>query len=204
MSRRPDRNATFRLALFVLLLLPAAARAEVKALEIHRREAFAGGMAFGDVGAYEKLVGVARFVVDPADPHNKQIVDLNLAPRNGQGKVEFEADVCLLVPKDLSKGNRALFYDVNNRGNKLALGMFNSARGGNDPTTPEDAGNGFLFRRGYVVCWCGWIGELLPGNNRLLLRAPVVTQDGQPVRGVVRYEMVADAPAETLPLSRRD
>src|SRR5205807_70319 len=127
-----------------------------------------------------------------------------LAPRNKEGKVEFEADVFLLAPKDLGKGNRALLYDVNNRGNKLALGMFNSAPGGNDPTTLADAGNGFLFRRGYTVVWCGWIGELLPGNNRLLLRAPVATQDGKPIRGVVRYEMVTDAAAETLPLSRRE
>src|SRR5205807_9964784 len=140
-------------------------------LEIYRREPFAGGAAFGDTGPYEKLVGVARFAVDPKDPHNRDIIDLELAPRNAEGKVEFEADVFLLVPKDLSKGNRALLYDVNNRGNKLALGMFNSARSSNDPTTVEDAGNGFLFRRGYVIVWCGWIGELLPGKGRLLLRA---------------------------------
>ena len=121
-----------------------------------------------------------------------------------EGKVEFEADVCILVPKDPTKGNGALLYDVNNRGNKLALGMFNSGRGGNDPTTPADAGNGFLFRRGYTVVWCGWIGELLPGNHRLLLRAPSPREDGKPIRGIVRYEMMTDAPAETLPLSRRE
>src|SRR5262245_8636257 len=197
-------KATFRLALLALLLSPLAARAAVKALEIHRCEPFAGGAAFGDVGPYEKLVGVVRFAVDPKDPRNRDIIDLELAPRNAAGEVEFEADVFLLVPKDLSKGNRALLYDVNNRGNKLALGMFNSAAGSNDPTTMAHAGNGFLFRRGYVVVWCGWIGELLPGNNRLLLRAPSVTRDGQPLRGVVRYEMVTDNPAETLPLSHRE
>src|SRR5438105_3022483 len=196
-------KASLRLALFILLLAPAAARAELKSLEL-RRATFADGAAFGDTGPYEKLVGVARFAVDPKDPRNKDIVDLDLAPRNKDGKVEFEADVFLLVPKDLGKGNRALLYDVNNRGNKLALGMFNSAPGGNDPTTLADAGNGFLFRRGYTVVWCGWIGELLPGNNRLLLRAPVATQDGKPIRGVVRYEMVTDQPAQTLPLSRRE
>ena len=61
-----------------------------------------------------------------------------------------------------------------------------------------------VFRRGYTVVWCGWIGELLPGNNRLLLRAPVATQDGKPIRGVVRYEMTTDEPAQTMPLSRRE
>ena len=197
-------TASFRLALLALLLSPSAVHAEVTALDIYRREPFADGAAFGDTGPYEKLVGVARFAVDPQDPRNKDIVDLQLAPRNRDGKVEFESDVYLLAPKDLAKGNRALLYDVNNRGNKLALGMFNSGGGGNDPATQADAGNGFLFRRGYTVVWCGWIGELLPGGHRLLLQAPVATQDGKPIRGIVRYEMGPDAPAETLPLSRRE
>jgi hypothetical protein len=185
-------------------LAPVSCRAELVSLEIYRREPFAGGAAFGDTGPYEKLVGVAHFAVDPKHPRNGLIVDLDRAPRNAAGKVEFEADVYLLVPKDIARGNRAILYDVNNRGNKLALGFFDSGGGGNDPSTLADAGNGFLFRRGYTVVWCGWIGELLPGNNRLLLRAPVATEDGKPIRGVVRYEMVTDRPAETLPLSRRE
>src|SRR5262249_47105439 len=113
-------------------------------------------------------------------------------------------DVFLLAPKDPSKGNGAIFYDVNNRGNKLALGFFNRAPGSNDPTSERDAGDGFLFRRGYTIVWCGWIGELLPGNNRLLLQAPVAPEGGKPIRGVVRYETTGDKQAESLPLSRRD
>ena len=34
---------------------------------------------------------------------------------------------------DLAKGNGALLYDVNNRGNKIALGSFNDAPSGNKP-----------------------------------------------------------------------
>jgi hypothetical protein len=192
------------LAATVPLLTGGSARAELRALEVQRREPFAGGAAFGETGPYEKIAGVARFAVDPAHARNQAIVDLSLAPRNAQGQVEFEADFFILAPKDPARGNRALFYDVNNRGNKLALRFFNSAPGGNDPTTAADAGNGFLFRRGYTVVWCGWIGELLAGGDRLLLRAPVAVENGKPIRGVVRYEMVTDTPAETLPLSRRE
>jgi hypothetical protein len=196
------RARTF--VLVVVLLDSGLARAELKSLEIQRREAFAAGASFGDTGPYEKLVGVARFAVDPGHPRNKDIVDLSLAPRNAEGKVEFEADVFILAPKDIAKGNHAILYDVNNRGNKLALGMFNSAPASNDPTTLAHAGNGFLFRRGYTVVWCGWIGELLPGKDRLLLRAPVAVEESRPIRGIVRYEMTTDEPAETLPLSRRE
>ena len=59
-----------------------------------------------------------------------------------------------------------------------------------DPLTRT--GNGFLFRRGYTIVWCGWIGEVLPGNHRLLLHAPVATEGGRPIRGIVRHEMVTD------------
>ncbi|HXG11118.1 MAG TPA: alpha/beta hydrolase domain-containing protein [Gemmataceae bacterium] len=190
--------------LTLCLVAGPEARAELYRLEVQRREPFAGGAAFGDVGPYEIIAGVARFAVDPAHPRNRLIVDLPLAPRNAEGKVEFEADFFILAPKDPARGNGAILYDVNNRGNKLALRFFNRSSGGNNPTTMKDAGDGFLFCRGYTVVWCGWIGELLPGEGRLLLRAPVATDNGKPIRGVVRYEMVTDAPAETLPLSRRE
>jgi hypothetical protein len=184
--------------------MTGSAWAGLVALEIQRREPFAGGVSFGNTGPYEKLVGVARFAIDPKHVRNKAIVDLDLAPRNAKGLVEFEADVYILAPKDLSKGNGAILYDVNNRGNKLALGFFNSGGGGNYPGKKGDAGNGFLFRGGYTVVWSGWIGELLYGNDRLLLRAPVATHKGKPIRGVVRYETSTDKAGEkALPLSRR-
>jgi Alpha/beta hydrolase domain len=192
------------LALVLLLLAGAGeARAALVSLRILHREPFAGGKSFGDTGPYEKIVGIARFAVDPAHARNRLIVDLDRAPRNRDGKVEFEVDVCILKPKNPAKGNGAVFYDVNNRGNKLALRFFNNAPGGNDPKTERDAGDGFLFRRGYTVVWCGWIGELLPGGGRMLLQAPIATDDGKPIRGPVRYEMVADGPTEAMPLSRR-
>ncbi len=200
----PRRAALSLLPALALLLLAFPARAELVSLDFHTREPFAGGKSFGSAGAYEKLVGVARFAVDPAQVRNRLIVDLALAPRNGRGKVDFSADVCILRPADPAKGNGALLYDVNNRGNKLALGFFNDAPRSNDPSTTAHAGNGFLFRRGYTIVWCGWIGELLPGDDRLLLRAPVASHDSKPITGLVRYEMVTDRPADSLPLSRRE
>jgi hypothetical protein len=186
------------LALLGLLLPAAAAHAELVRLDVHTRKPYAGGVAFGATGPYEIIAGVARFAIDPKDAHNRLIVDLDRAPKNAQGKVEFEADVFILAPKDPAKGNGALFYDVNNRGNKLALRMFNTAPG------PAEPGNGFLMRRGYTVVWCGWIGELLAGDDRLLLRAPIATDNGKPIRGLVRYEMVADKRVKSMPLARRD
>src|SRR5437016_5231219 len=93
------------LAFFTLVALATTAKAELKELTIYRREAFAEGMEFDNTGPYEKLVGVARFAVDPKHPRNAAIVDLSLAPRNAAGLVEFETDVYILAPKDPAHGN---------------------------------------------------------------------------------------------------
>src|SRR6185437_6212118 len=77
-------------------LTPSAMRAEVTRVEISSRQDVLGGKNFGAVGAYEKLSGKVYFAVDPGNPHNKIIADLDKAPRNQQGKVEFSADLFIL------------------------------------------------------------------------------------------------------------
>src|ERR1051326_9024217 len=128
-------------ALLMLLTTATAAEARVNRIEILRTEPFAGGASFGETGAYEKIVGRFYGELDPAHPLNSVIVDLDKAPRNARGAVEYSADFYILKPTDLKRGNGALLYDVNNRGNKRALIQFNSASGSNEPTTPEQAGN---------------------------------------------------------------
>src|SRR5439155_17617117 len=91
-------------AVFVALIFVCPARAELRSLEILVREPFADGHTFGDTGPYERIIGIAHFAVDPDHPRNRHVVDLSLAPRNAEGKVEFDADVFILAPKDLSKG----------------------------------------------------------------------------------------------------
>jgi hypothetical protein len=191
------------LGVLLCLAIAPAASAEVTSLTILRRQPYAGGKAFGEVGPYEHIVAIAHFTIDPKDRHNLPIVDLENAPKNPQGKVEFETDVVLLVPKDRSK-SPTLLYDVNNRGNKLVLRMFNYAAGGNDLAKTNSEGDGFLMSHGFTLVWSGWIGELLPGDNRLLLKAPVATEQGKPIRGLVRFETIGDKPAASLPLSHRE
>jgi hypothetical protein len=163
--------------------------AEAVRFEITGREPFAGGDSFGEAGAYERIVGRVHFALDPGLRQNAGVVDLTLAPRNDSGKVEFWADLFILTPADPAKGNGALLYDVNNRGNKLALGMFNYG-GGNNPTTRDQAGDGFLMRHGFTIVWSGWDGELLPGGDRLRLMAPVARTGNEPITGKVRCEFI--------------
>lgn len=167
----------------------APVSAEVVRFEIIRREPFANGVSFGAGGSYEKIVGRVHFALDPSLRQNAEIVDLNLAARNNAGKVEFWADLFILTPADPATGNGALLYDVNNRGNKLALSIFNSG-GSSDPTTREHAGDGFLMRHGFTIVWSGWDGELLPGDNRLRLMAPVAKPASGSITGKVRCEFI--------------
>ena len=122
-------------------------------IRIVQRGPFADGHAFGDAGAYERLVGRAHFSVDPEAAAQSGIVDLDKAPRSAEGLVVFTADLIILKPLDMSLGNRRLFYGYGNRGNMRELQFFNDAPASNDPITLADAGNGFLMRRGYAIVW---------------------------------------------------
>jgi len=199
-----DPTPSRRLRFIVLLLMAAAAltvapaRAEVERVEITSRELFAGGMSFGDTGPYEKIRGRLFYAVDPANLANTEIVDLELAPRGADGKVRFEGDFLLLRPVDLGRGNRRLLYDVNNRGNLYVLRHVNGGARSNDPSSAEDAGNGFLMERGYTLLWSAWNWDVRSGDNRLQIELPVATSDGAPIRQRIAAEMVNSFSTETL------
>ncbi|MBB4004426.1 MAG: alpha/beta hydrolase domain-containing protein [Aurantimonas endophytica] len=171
-------------------------------IDIAERQDFAGGQEFGETGAYERLRGRVRFRVDPFAEPQRGVTDIELAPVDDGGLVSFTADFCILKPRDLSRGNRRLFFDYGNRGNKRALQFFNDAPASNDPISPADAGNGFLMRRGYAIVWLAWQGDLLPGDGRMILDVPVATENGRPITGITRAEYIAAEPGmTTMPLS---
>ena len=171
-------------------------------IRILDRSSFACGHAFEGSGPYERIRGRAYFQVDPDAPAQAGVFDIDKAPRNENGLVEFDGDFLIFKPIDPGHGNQRLFYDFGNRGNMRALQFFNDAPGSNDPITLADAGNGYLFRRGYTVVSCAWQGDLLPGNNRVLLNLPVATDGGKPLTGQVLQEFIVYVPGiTTRPLS---
>jgi alpha/beta hydrolase family protein len=171
------------LAAFTLTFAARTVRAEVTRVEISSRQDVLGGKSFGSVGAYEKLSGKVYFAIDPKNSHNKIIVDLDKAPKNARGQVEFSADLFILRPKDASKGNGVIFLDIPNRGGKALLGTFNRAKGSQDPTTEEEFGDGLLMREGYTLVSVGWEFDVPKKKNLVLLEAPVATDNGKPITG---------------------
>jgi hypothetical protein len=171
--------------LLAALLLTTPAVARVTSLRIDTVEPFADGQAFGATGAYERVIGVAKGELDPADSRNAGIVGLGQAPRNAAGKVEYETDIFLLRPADPAKGNHHLLFDILNRGNKVATNRLNTTTpkdDSNDPMTAAQAGDGFLFRRGYTVAWAGWDPDAPRSNHGMTLRIPALPDVRQDIR----------------------
>jgi hypothetical protein len=150
------------------------AQAEIVRLEVEKPVPAFEGRAFGDVGAYELVKGRAYGELDPKDPRNAAIADIDLAPKNGRGKVEYSTEVQILRPADSSRGNHRLLYEVLNRGNKLILRDFNDAPAGNNVLVKDAAGSGFLFDRGYTMVWTGWQSgkNVADGNGRMMAKIP--------------------------------
>src|SRR5271168_2577339 len=200
--RKPLAGAV--IGLLAWTVSASLAEARITQIEILKSEPAFSSAAFGEVGRYEHIVGRVAGEIDPADPTNAIIQDINLAPRNARGMVEYTTEIELLKPEDIARGNRILLFEVNNRGNKLAPGNFNEGVGGtlaerNDLTSP---GDGWLLRQGYTMVWFGWEMDVLPGTNRVRM-PPIIAHnhDGSPIIGVVRSEIIAPASAASLPIS---
>jgi len=202
--RPPLQTTSARLlVLAACLACVGPSRGEVVGIRIDQRVPFAEGHHFGHSGPYEKLTGRLFLEVDPKDPANARVTDLALAPRNERGRVAFWTDFCLLQPADPTRGNRRLLYDVNNRGNKLVVWTLNKTGRmfRNSPASLADAGDGFLMRQGYCVLWCGWDGDVLRGNDRLLIGLPVATANGKPITGRILREICRDERVFSQPLA---
>src|SRR5262249_51474948 len=126
LSKAPARPMVFRILRILSATIVCAAlsvpfaEGRIIRIEIVSTESPTfGGRTFGSVGAYEKLRGRAFGEVDPSDPRNALITDLARAPRNARGMVEYAMDIYILKPIDLGKGNHKLFFEINNRGQKL-------------------------------------------------------------------------------------
>ena len=178
--------------LAVVFLAVSTASAEVVRIEVHSREDLAGEKAYGLAGGYEKLVGTIYFEVDPANSANRIIADIDLAPRNARGRVEFHSDFFLIKPKDAARGNGTVLYEVSNRGGKGMLRYFNRGQGSIDPETEAHMGDGFLMRNGFTLLWLGWQFDPPLRDGLVRVYPPIATDDGEALEGLVRSEVVVN------------
>jgi len=123
------RSQQFRLLALTSALLaagliasaaPVHARVTKLVIDVKTSPAF-GGATFGSAGQYETIAGHVFGELDPNDSHNSIINDIQLAPKNAAGKVEYMATFFLVKPIDMSKSSHLLWQDVPNRGGRITL-----------------------------------------------------------------------------------
>jgi len=135
---------------------------------------------------YEQVTAKAYFSVDPKDPRNRGIADIDKAPVNKEGRVEFSADLVALWPKSAANdGSAVAIIDVVNRGIPVSMRL-NRASGGNM------AGDGFLLKRGIWMVAIGWEFDVGARNGAVRVQLPVATDNGAPIRGTVRAAFTPD------------
>ena len=136
------------------------AEARITRIEITATESPTfGGFSWPGVGQYEKLIGKAYGEVSPSSRLNRDIVDIEFAPVNARGKVEYSFNFYILKPIDLRKGAGKMMYEPPNRGGKTWSALGRVSGGGDDPgsiTDPTVLANSFLMPRGYTLVWSGW------------------------------------------------
>src|SRR5437764_11571154 len=154
------RISIFAVVAAVVMCAALPAHAKVRKIQITAKETPTfGGYSWPGVGQYEKIVGRAFGEVDPLDPKNAGIVDIERAPRNANGNVEYSFDFYILKPIDLSKGAHKVMYEPPNRGNKTWANLARFTGSTNDPGSQTDAtilDNNFFLPRGYTLVFSGW------------------------------------------------
>src|SRR5579863_2666697 len=184
----------FLFAILAVVAITAQAEARITRVVIEHKDSPAyQGQSFGEAGKYEWLRGHAYGELDPRDPLNAVITDLQFAPRNARGLVEYVATFTLAKPVDVSKSSGVLLYDVANRG-RIAL-----AGSSTDAGALAD-----LFKRGHVVLSSGWQGDIPARGGIETIAVPVAKNpDGSSITGpvLVRFRDMARS-ATTLPLMR--
>jgi hypothetical protein len=184
------------LLLCVCPILPAG----LLRLEVTERSDVLQGRPFGNSGPYERIVGKVYFAVDPKLPANQIIADIDHAPRNENGLVEFSSDVYVLKPRDSRNGNGAVLFEVSNRGRKGMLSLYNRAASSSDPKTEAQFGDGFLLEQGYTLVWLGWQFDVPQEPSFLRLYTPVA----KGITGLVRSEIIVDRKTTRHSLGDRD
>ena len=168
----------------------------IRSLTITRHAPAYGGRSFGATGPYELLDGYIEGALDPGDPTNSGIVDLDLAPRDGDGRVRYRCDLVIMRPANPGRGNGWLLYDIVNRGLERVLSRVNGVVVTRRPGSGDDYGDGLLQREGFTFVWSGWQPDLPKTGDYLTASYPIATHNGAAVSAMSREEWVDTGTAD--------
>ena len=84
------------------------------------------------------------------------IPDIDKAPRNAKGLVEYSAKISLIFPKNPKRGNGTLLVDIPNRGHPYAQALYNTPRDEPFVSGTFEVGTGFLQDHGFALGEVHW------------------------------------------------
>jgi len=186
----------FRLLLIIAFsCLATRVQARVLRVEVLSRTPIASNAP--GMPPYEKLIARVYFAVNPLNPHNRPIVDLDKTMQDSRGEVEFSSDLFLLRP--VSEGNGALLLEIPNRGGKGLLSLVDG--GAPDPENNADLGDGWLLRKGFTFASLGWQWDVPDGKGKLRLYAPVAYDNNHKhIAGLLRDDFTLSGTSKDVPL----
>lgn len=141
----------------------AVGQAHVTRIEVLKVEPVPAAQANGEaVPAYERISGRFYGELDPRDPKNALITDIQLTPKNARGMVEYVGTFSLMKPADMAKASGVLIYSVVNRGN----------------------GSASASAEGHVSLVSGWQGDVAPSATNQTIQVPRArNSDGSSITG---------------------
>jgi hypothetical protein len=116
------RGVRIALVPITAALLAAAAPAEARVVRIVVDDMQPLAPATGQAIAYEQISGRAFGEIDPTDPLNGIIQDIELG-KDADGKVRYTASFVLTKPVDMNNASGLMWHDVPNRGTPLTIGV---------------------------------------------------------------------------------
>ena len=191
--------------ILVLLALAAApASAEVVRVEVQSRAISPPARRSARPARTKRSPARSSSRVDPAlrrQPHRRRHRQ-GAAQRRGQGRV-----LVRLLP-DQAEGHRA-------RQRRRALRSVEPRRQGDArflqprdrqrrPGTAPEIGDGFLMRQGFTLLWVGWQFDVPKRPGLVRVYPPIATDNGRPIRGLVRSDFVVTEREADHSLADRD
>ena len=174
-----------RLALLLIVsLASAAAHARIHRIVVESKGALPAQQGAPD---YVELKGVAYGDLSPTDAPNRILQDIDLAPKNRAGRVEYAATFTLQMPRDSAAASGFLLYEVVNRGSSIV---------------PRDYTSGDIFLQS------GWQGDIpfrgraVSGGEAETIDVPVAKNlDGSSITGpaILRFMNVSQD-THTIPV----
>lgn len=151
--------------------------------------------AAGQTIAYQQLSGRAFGELDPRDPLNALIQDIQLG-KDADGKVRYTASFVLTRPVDLAQASGLMWHDVPNRGSPITIGVaernfgdIGLASAWQGDNAAINASNGTAIRPTMLV------------GGRHFLQVPIARQaDGSAVTGDVFGRIVNRSGPASQPL----